>query len=137
MSSTVSQSARVKGQKTELELTQSVRTNYLQFIGRKLIGRLLKKSFQIVFRTQENRAAPQKKNPLFHAWKSMKKRVSTPERIRTSNLRFRRPMLYPIELQVRICGEMKTSTTTNISVPTFIVKCRLQLECSRAIFSKE
>ena len=33
MSSTVSQSARVKGQKTELELTQSVRTNNLQFIG--------------------------------------------------------------------------------------------------------
>ncbi len=27
---------------------------------------------------------------------------STPERIRTSNLRFRRPMLYPIELRVRV-----------------------------------
>ena len=26
---------------------------------------------------------------------------NTPERIRTSNLRFRRPMLYPIELRVR------------------------------------
>ena len=37
----------------------------------------------------------------------MKKRVSTPERVRTSNLRFRRPMLYPIELQVHIGGELK------------------------------
>jgi hypothetical protein len=27
--------------------------------------------------------------------------ANTPERIRTSNLRFRRPMLYPIELRVR------------------------------------
>ena len=28
-------------------------------------------------------------------------KISTPQRIRTSNLRFRRPMLYPIELGVR------------------------------------
>ncbi len=27
---------------------------------------------------------------------------STPERIRTSNLRFRRPLLYPVELRVRL-----------------------------------
>jgi hypothetical protein len=29
------------------------------------------------------------------------RRANTPERIRTSNLRFRRPMLYPVELRVR------------------------------------
>jgi hypothetical protein len=29
---------------------------------------------------------------------------SAPHRNRTCNLRFRRPMLYPIELGVRICG---------------------------------
>ena len=28
--------------------------------------------------------------------------ANTPERIRTSNLRFRRPMLYPVELRVRL-----------------------------------
>src|ERR1700677_2136275 len=28
----------------------------------------------------------------------------TPERVRTSNLRFRRPMLYPIELRVRVAS---------------------------------
>ena len=27
---------------------------------------------------------------------------NTPEKIRTSNLRFRRPMLYPVELGVRV-----------------------------------
>ena len=34
-------------------------------------------------------------------------RSSTPDWIRTSNLRFRRPMLYPVELRVRrlaLCG---------------------------------
>ena len=31
--------------------------------------------------------------------------ASTPERIRTSNLRFRRPMLYPVELRVREASE--------------------------------
>ena len=62
---------------------------------------------------------------------------STPQRIRTSNLRFRRPMLYPIELQVRSDCETQSFRSDNISVPTFIVKCCPELECSPAIFSKE
>jgi hypothetical protein len=33
---------------------------------------------------------------------------STPRRIRTCNLRFRRPMLYPIELGVRVGGSGET-----------------------------
>ncbi len=35
---------------------------------------------------------------------------STPHWIRTSNLRFRRPMLYPIELGVRICNSGMVAT---------------------------
>ena len=35
--------------------------------------------------------------------------ASTPQRIRTSNLRFRRPMLYPIELGVQIFLARRTT----------------------------
>ena len=35
---------------------------------------------------------------------------NTPERTRTSNLRFRRPTLYPIELQAQLQPTKKTST---------------------------
>src|SRR5262249_52515275 len=38
--------------------------------------------------------------PSYHVWRPGGK-VNTPQRARTSNLRFRRPMLYPIELGVR------------------------------------
>jgi PemK-like, MazF-like toxin of type II toxin-antitoxin system len=34
---------------------------------------------------------------------------NTPERVRTSNLRFRRPMLYPIELRVRVASHLADS----------------------------
>ena len=36
---------------------------------------------------------------------------NTPERIRTSNLRFRRPMLYPIELRVQRVGAGSTTVS--------------------------
>ena len=36
--------------------------------------------------------------------RSVGQNESTPERIRTSNLRFRRPMLYPVELRVLMQG---------------------------------
>ncbi len=46
-------------------------------------------------KTLENEALDASGRPRSHAG------GSTPERIRTSNLRFRRPMLYPVELRVR------------------------------------
>lgn len=43
----------------------------------------------------------QSANPEMTEALAMQGLLSTPQRIRTSNLRFRRPMLYPVELGVR------------------------------------
>ena len=62
------------------------------------------KNRTLVFTTQT--AAPMARNhEKNHACGSMaitNVGLYTPQRIRTSNLRFRRPMLYPIELHVRL-----------------------------------
>jgi hypothetical protein len=65
------------------------------------------KEFSNSFQSTGESGSTQKEKPAFHAWWSMKKRVSTPERTRTSNLRFRKPMLYPIELQVHLFSSQR------------------------------
>ncbi len=50
----------------------------------------------------ENERNSGKEKALFPVVCGKQGQQSTPQRIRTSNLRFRRPMLYPIELGVRV-----------------------------------
>jgi hypothetical protein len=52
------------------------------------------------------------------------KEKSTPDTVRTCNLRFRRPMLYPIELRVHKClarcdlGHRRGENSSHESIPT-------------------
>jgi hypothetical protein len=61
--------------------------------------------------------------------KSSHDETSTPERIRTSNLRFRRPMLYPIELRVQE-GRHGTSRKAEIITADQPLERPLQLNFS-------
>ena len=67
------------------------------FVGLGDTGRLLERATQIVIKTLKYSAF-------------MLKNECAPDRNRTCNLRFRRPMLYPVELQVQIiqCNEYRT-----------------------------